>query len=145
MSVDSENEFELDSWQVFSLRVMVKHARNLGLTKGVAFVSVQKWNKEMGGVRFMAVGKNFQREPNPSIEGDKGTNYFGIAMSKLAVMMATELNSGTFKERFKKGEVPYRGGLVRKVREYKIYTGFSGGTEDEDVEIAELGMTSLLF
>jgi len=139
--------FEKDVQQMFALRVMVNAAEMLGLTKGVAFVSVQKkrdaeYNQE---VRFLVVNNTIQREPSSLIKDDTGTNYFAVAMSKLAVMMGSNgRNSGYPELRPKNGEVVYRGGLVREVGEFFIYTGFSGGTEDEDVGIADMGMGILL-
>ena len=97
-------------------------------------------------VHFEAVNATILRNPplDDSIgEGDPGTNYFGIAMEKLAVMMGTGYRSGHFKGTLRRGESPYRGGLIRQDGDYMVYVGFSGGTEDHDVEIAEFGMNTM--
>ncbi|HCQ31664.1 TPA: hypothetical protein DIU27_04780 [Candidatus Collierbacteria bacterium] len=119
------------------LSEMIQMAKTLGVKKGVAFVSIQKQGDETGFVRYRTINNTIQRcKRNPD---DRATNYFGVAMEKLAIMMATGLKSGTFKE-VKVGETPYRGGLVLVSEKYTVYVGFSGGTEDQDVEIAEQGM-----
>jgi len=132
--------FLTEVWQKYALRKMVVHAKSLGLTKGVAFLSVQKKGQKILNVKFATVDGVFQRK---SYGGDdRGTNYFGIAMGKLAVMMAYHVNSGFLagEEAPKNGESRYRGGLVIDIGKYTIYVGFSGGTEDQDVEIATTGM-----
>ena len=129
-------------WRNYALRAMVLHAKALGVNKGVAFVSVQHLNGQTLTIECAVVNNTFQRECHGW--DDKGSNYFGIALEKLAVMVSTDLNSGFVPpEKLKNGESPYRGGLVRKVGGYFVYTGFSGGTQDEDVEIATAGMDLL--
>ncbi len=139
MSTITGNPFELEAMQKFALAVMVKKAKAMGLEKGVAFVCVRERGEGMGKVYFFVVNDVFTREPDPKIVGDLGTNYFGIAMMKLAVMMSTNGYSGV-NVTIKGGESSYRGGLIRKDDDYTTYMGFSGGTEDQDVEIATSGM-----
>lgn len=143
MSQNDEQFFEMDQWRIYAVRAMLIHARVLGLSKGVAFVCVQKDDGEMGKINYGVVGQTFKREPVAGKPGDIGTNYFGVVMSKLAVMMSHSVDSGTSGEPLKYGEVPYRGGLVQVVGDYKVYAGFSGGTEDQDVAIAKSGMLML--
>jgi len=129
--------------QICALTAMLQVAKNLGVEKGVAFVSVQEKRDDWGEVRFKAVNKTVVRPPRNDGSGDKGTSYFGVAMGKLAMMMATEQNSGPMGGSIPTGEMPYRGGLVRLEGRYRIFVGFSGGTEDQDVEIALIGMKML--
>lgn len=121
-----------------SLLEMVKKADEIGVLRGVAVVMVTERLGAFGEVGCLSVNGKFER-PSRGI-GDPGTNYFGIAMGKLAVMMSTLMNSGTFKVDLKRGEVPYRGGLYNKVGIYHVFIAFSGGTEDQDVEIAQAGV-----
>ncbi|EKD52720.1 MAG: hypothetical protein ACD_61C00265G0006 [uncultured bacterium] len=132
--------FLTEVWQKYALRKMVVHAKSLGLNKGVAFLSVQKKGQKTFVIKFAVVNGIFQRKSRG--EGDKGTNYFGIAMEKLAVMMANHKNSGylTGDDEPKNGESRFRGGLVSDIGKYTVYVGFSGGTEDQDVEIATTGL-----
>ena len=129
--------------QIGALTAMIFKAKSLGVNKGVAFVSVQEASTNIRSLQFAIVEKTFVRNPplDDSIgEGDPGTNYFGIAMEKLAVMMGTGYRSGHFEGTLRRGESPYRGGLIRQEGDYMVYVGFSGGTEDRDVEIAKFGM-----
>lgn len=98
----------------------------------------------MGLIRIASVNNTISREPDPGKDGDEGTNYLGVAMLKLAAMMATGMNSGSNIGFVKYGETAYRGGVIRKDGIYTVYAGFSGGTEDQDVDIAQFGM-ELLF
>lgn len=108
----------------------------------MAFISVQE-KDSLGEVHFRIVNETMVRPPRYDGSGDKGTNYFGVAMGKLAMMMATGENSSAMGGNIPVGEMPYRGGLVRFEGKYRIYVGFSGGTEDQDVEIAQMGMEVL--
>ena len=127
-----------------ALVAMEKEAKIMKLPAGVAFVATQQLNGKMGEVRFLVVKNTLVRMPVVGTEGDAGTNYFGVAMMKLAVMMAYQVNSGVMRLEVKKGEVSYRGGLMRYFGGLWIYVGFSGGTEEQDVEIAKVGLSVLL-
>lgn len=77
-------------------------------------------------------------------------NFLAIVLTKLAEMFVTKRNSG--RKKHKKGELGYRGGIFRRdsikvgqlTTHYHLYTAFSGGTEDQDVEIATAGMNAML-
>ena len=135
--------FQSEYVPVLALIGMIKTAEYLGVEKGVAFILAQKKDDESGNVHFRVVNKKIIRLPRIDGSGDKGTNYFGVAMGKLAMMMATEQNSGPMGGSIPTGEMPYRGGLVKFEGRYRIFVGFSGGTEDQDVEIARTGMAML--
>ena len=138
--------FKSEYIQVAALTAMTHTAMRLGLEKGVAFISVQKARTNIRNLQFAIVKKTFVRNApfEDSIgEGDPGTNYFGIAMEKLAAMMGTGYRSGHFEGTLRRGESPYRGGLIRQDGDYMVYVGFSGGTQDQDVEISEFGMKML--
>ncbi len=121
-----------------TLLEMIKKAGEIGVKKGVAAIMVTESLHSFLDIWSLAVDGKTERPSRGA--GDPGTNYFGIAMSKLAVMMSTFMNSGTFKVSLKRGEVPYRGGLYKKVGIYHVFIAFSGGTEDQDVEIAQAGV-----
>jgi hypothetical protein len=140
MSQTEEQLFEMDQWRIYAVRAMLLHAKVMGLQKGVAFVCIQKNDGEMGKINYGVVNHTIKREPVDGKKGDIGTNYFGVVMSKLAVMMSLGLDSGMSHDALKYGEVPYRGGLVQEIGDFKVYVGFSGGTEDQDVAIAKSGM-----
>ncbi len=121
-----------------TLLEMIKKADEIGVKRGVAVVMVTEKLGAFGEVGSLSVNGKFERRSRGA--GDPGTNYFGIAMAKLGVMMSTLMDSGTFKNSLKRGEVPYRGGLYKKVGIYHVFIAFSGGTEDQDVEIAQAGV-----
>ena len=143
---DRSQYFKSEYMHIGALVAMESVAKNRGVERGVAFILVKPKHESSGEIRFRIVNKEMVREPlGREVEAvEAGTNYFGVAMTKLAVMMALDVDSGSVKSHLKKGETPYRGGLIRFIQDYVIYVGFSGGTEDQDVEIAQAGMKMLL-
>lgn len=127
-----------------SLEDMHAEAVEMGLDKGVAFLATWPFISTIPRVAFTVVG-SLERDPDPDKEGDIGTNYFGIAMSKLAYMLSTREDSGSQARPIKFGEVSYKGGLIVTTQEGSgIYIGYSGGTEDQDVQIANKGFSTLI-
>ena len=116
-------------------------ALELGITKGVAAISIDELGAEFGHIYTRAVNDQIQRRKRS--EDDPATNYLGVVLEKIAVMKATFFNSGTFKS-VKNGETKYKGGLVVTVGRFAVYVAFSGGTEEQDVEIARVGLTVLV-
>ncbi len=143
--MSSVGGFSSEYLQNEALETMVQKAMEIGVHRGVAFVLVKSKRAPSGIVQFKVVNNVLVRRARTDDSNDVGTNYFGIAMEKLAIMMALGIDSGLVKNHIKKGEVPYRGGLIRFEDKmgYVIYVGFSGGTEDQDVEIATIGMQKL--
>lgn len=128
-------------WIRIALRTMEIRALELGLTRGVAAVSIDEVGADFGHIYTRAVRNQIQRQKRS--EDDPATNYLGVVLEKIAVMKATFFNSGTFKS-VKNGETKYKGGLVVEAGRFTIYVAFSGGTEEQDVKIAFAGMRELL-
>lgn len=126
-----------------ALNTMYLEATRLGIRKGVGLVLVQLVWEDKPTVHFTIV-ERMERDPNPEREGDTGTNYLAVAMAKLSEMLSTHTNSGSKIRPVKFGEVGYRGGLFRRVGNTIVCTAFSGGTEDQDVQIAQKGLENLL-
>lgn len=128
-----------------SALLAMKNMAEAVVGKGVVFLQIQNKSETGGIVKYEVANGRLSRRPNPSelLVGGTGTNYFGVVMSKLAVMMDTQLPSGTFTGFVRNGEVSYRGGLIYVAKDHIIYTGCSGGPELVDVEIASLGMKKL--
>ena len=139
--MDNNKLFANEYIQIGALTAMISIAKRMGIEHGVAFISVQEARTNIRNLQFAIVEGRFQRDSRG--EGDLGTNHFGIAMEKLAVMMGTGYRSGHLPGSLRKGESAYRGGLLRQEGDYCVYVGFSGGTEDQDVEITESGMKML--
>ena len=125
--------------QACALVGMIFKAKSMGIEHGVALLLCQK--KGEGGISGPKI-----ESVNNDFYGIR-TNYFAIAMAKLAVAMRLGVDSGTIVDGLLAGETRYRGCLVRfqvvKSEKWEIYTAFSGGTEDQDVEIAQFGMKML--
>lgn len=87
-----------------------------------------------------------ERLPDPATRGesDTGTNYLAVALSKGAQMALTGVDSGMQERAPCTGELNYRGGVVGQSNGTTYYFSFSGGTQDEDVLIAQAGRTSLI-
>ena len=128
-----------------ALGMMESVAERFEIENGVGFVLLLETEAlSYPRIAFFVIGL-IERDPDPSRgEDDTGTNYFAVAMSKLARMISTEQDSGLSTSPLKYGEVPCRGGLIRVVLKGTILTGFSGGTEDQDVLVAQAGMDILL-
>lgn len=90
---------------------------------------------------FIVVGDKTREPDLKRGPDDTGTNYIATACSKLAEMLDTYKNSGTMEgRRPKKGELGYKGGIVREYNDLLIFVVFSGGTPEEDLNIARLGL-----
>ena len=83
------------------------------------------------------------RNPDPERDTqdqqDPGTNYAGAALGKLAQMFRTGKNSGV--EPVRKGEFGAKGGILG----HKVATAFSGGTENQDAQIAQEGIDEYIM
>lgn len=112
--------------------------------EGVAVVLICTRDDGSFQPRFAIMGR-MERDPDPSKDPtDTGVNYIGVALTKLAEMFLTGKNSGTSGKPVKKGELGFRGGKVVYEKDDFFYTAFSGGTQDEDVLIAEAGQKAVL-
>jgi hypothetical protein len=92
---------------------------------------------------FLRIIGRFHRGPDSDrAEGDSGANYAAIAFTKIAEMVRTGRNSGESGAWTPKGEFGYRGGITwtrTDTEGARFFLAFSGGSEDEDVEISIIG------
>lgn len=122
------------------LDAMEEKALELGLNGvGVAYVIDPVDEGDTFIPSIVVVGR-FHRGPKPDTKGDNGANYAAVALAKFAQMLRTGEDSGTDAV---KGEFAYRGGVIREVAGRKVMVAFSGGTQEEDVAIAEYAVASL--
>ena len=121
------------------LDAMEIRANELGIT-GVAAYVIRMPNDSTITAAARIVGR---MERPPEVErgdDDTGTNYFAVVMAKIAEMLSTLRHSGHSGRLPKKGEVGWPGGLIH-IRDNVIYCfAFSGGSGDEDIEVAVAGM-----
>lgn len=90
----------------------------------------------------------FFRPPDPSRDTadhkDAGTNYLAVVSSKIAETLRTKKNSGQPANVDKPtGELGYGGCLIFEKDNQYILLAFSGGTVEEDIQIATAGAKAL--
>jgi hypothetical protein len=138
------NDFFRDL-QEDALRAMKKKAKDLDIHRGVAitFIYVES-PADFHEPSWTRVEGKHSRDPDPTREGDTGANYLAVAFVKLAVSFATGMSSGNPVIPLRFGELSLRGCLTDfSETGYRIFAAFSGGTEDQDVEIAQAGLNFL--
>lgn len=67
-------------------------------------------------------------------------NLLGIANTKASEMADTHLDSGSKIREIYNGELGYQGGLIKKVNSGYILAVFSGGSGEQDLEVAKIGL-----
>lgn len=70
----------------------------------------------------------------------EGWNLVAIAWSKAGEVIASNANSGNPDRENLMGELAFVGGAYEKCEGFKLAFAFSGGTSEEDLEIAEYGI-----
>jgi hypothetical protein len=70
-------------------------------------------------------------------------NLLGIAYTKASEMADTHLDSGSGVRDIYSGELGYKGGLIKKVNSGYILAVFSGGSGEQDLEVAKIGLDKL--
>jgi hypothetical protein len=99
--------------------------------KGVAIIAyipgdtTKTWISKMKVVGNLTSGKS---------------NLLGIANTKASEMADTHLNSGSKIREIYNGELGYKGGLITKVKSGYILAVFSGGSGEQDLEVAKIGL-----
>lgn len=128
------------------LKAMENLVKEMGLKHGVGCIIV----KPLAGrpyAEFLFLDA-IVRAPDPDTHGEKdtGTNYFGVAMSKAAFSLSSGMDSGAKQPLLKLGEVEYRGCIILPEASSGsiVYFTFSGGTEDQDVEIDNAGLQAFV-
>ncbi|MCK4827487.1 hypothetical protein KA005_67785 [bacterium] len=136
----------LDAWKKrrTALDAMLQKAMRLGLTKGVAVIALEAHGLASPELIEWMDLNVFERSPDPDKSQDKGSNYLGIALEKYAKMRSTRCPSGPIPRPARVGENDWLGGIVVTLEDGRIYLGYSGGTEEQDVEIALAGREAIL-
>ena len=67
-------------------------------------------------------------------------NFLGVAYAKASEMAVTLKDSGTTDRKVLKGELGYQGGVIIKVGSGYLVGAFSGGTSQQDAEVAKEGL-----
>ena len=136
---------------VFAVRAMEAKAREMGLV-GVAGVLVlerrrddRHWRPQLWSP-LLCVVDAYARPAAPESRGidDTGTNYAAVVFAKLAEMVYSLMNSGESKEPPQKGTFGWPGGVCVVKDSVYLFAAFSGGTGEQDVEVAQVGMRVLV-
>lgn len=110
---------------------MIKEAAEKISIKGVAIVGFipgevsETWITKMKVVGNLTNGKD---------------NLLGIAYTKASEMADTQLNSGSGVRAIYRGELGYQGGLIKKVKSGYVLAVFSGGSSEDDLVVAKVGL-----
>ncbi len=129
-----------------ALQAMCSMARDIfDLTMGVAIISVWQTSDDQlipGVIRTQCLD-SFYRDPDPEDKFDQGANCLGIVLGKLAFAVRTLENNGQGRSLF--GESEFCGLSITLIGEGKyLIVGFSGATEDQDMDIATAGQLAFI-
>ncbi len=118
------------------LDAMVAHALSIGVKNGAATMST--YATDFPDLVFSATMINGSGT-RMGVVGKDDVNYIGVVCAKNAKSLRTaepSCDDGTDVI----GEVPYCGNVVMQVKDVVAIIGYSGGSEDQDVEIAQVGV-----
>ena len=116
-----------------SLAVIAKSAREKNIT-GVAVVAFIPGSETSGWTSKMKVVGRLATEK---------VNLASIAYSKISEMAVTLQDSGMEERKDIRGEYGYQGGIIKKVEAGYLLACFSGGTGQEDYDVAKVGVEKL--
>lgn len=120
---------------ILTLNIMVEKAVSIGVHAGVSMITIS--HKDIPDYKFTQSLIN-NTEVRVNVPQKSDVNFAGVASAKAAQMQRTGKPSGKDDEFI--GEVPYRGGMLFEKNGYSVLVAYSGGTEDQDVEIAKYGI-----
>ncbi|HAQ20830.1 MAG TPA: hypothetical protein DCR40_16600 [Prolixibacteraceae bacterium] len=112
------------------LAIIEQAAQKISI-KGVAIVAylpgdvTETWISKMKVVGNLTSGK---------------ANLLGIAYTKASEMADTHRDSGSKIREIYNGELGYKGGLIKKVDSGYLLAVFSGGSGEQDLEVAQIGL-----
>jgi hypothetical protein len=113
-----------------SLALIEQAAQKISI-KGVAIVAFIPGDATASWISKMKVVGNLTHDK---------ANLLAIASTKAAEMADTHLDSGSGVREIYSGELGYKGGLIKKVSSGYILTVFSGGSGEQDLEVAKVGL-----
>lgn len=123
-----------------ALNRMKEHAEKFQIM-GVAVVAysageaIESWTSKM-----LVVGRltSAVSDKNPH-----GSNYLGIAYTKMAEMADTLKESGSNVRPSKTGEYGWQGGAVIRGKTGYLFAAFSGGPSEDDLKVSQSGLAIL--
>lgn len=131
----------------FTTEAMLTYAKRLGIggTAVAYFISID-FNRNISidpSITTHRVSR--PRDPNRDRDGkkDTGTNYVDMATGKAGRRLRLELGDDSAVEPHN-GEPVARGDVALNLGSVLLILAFSGGTEDQDVEISQFGLDMYL-
>ena len=103
--------------------------------KGVAIVAFIPSDTTVSWISKMKVVGNLTHDK---------ANLLAIASTKAAEMADTHQDSGSGIREIYSGELGYKGGMIKKVSSGYILAVFSGGSGEQDLEVAKIGLDWLV-
>jgi len=113
-----------------SLALIEQAAQKISI-KGVAIVAFIPNDATVTWISKMKVVGNLTHDK---------ANLLAIASTKAAEMADTHLDSGSGVREIYSGELGYKGGLIKKVNSGYLLAVFSGGSGEQDLEVAKVGL-----
>jgi hypothetical protein len=113
-----------------SLTLIEQAAEKISI-KGVAIVAFIPGDFTVTWISKMKVVGNLTHDK---------ANLLAIASTKAAEMADTHLDSGSGVREIYSGELGYKGGLIKKVNSGYLLAVFSGGSGEQDLEVAKIGL-----
>lgn len=110
---------------------MIREAAEKIPIKGVAIVGYIPGEQSASWITKMKVVDNLT---------DGKNNFLGIAYTKASEMADTHRDSGSGVRPVYSGEYGYQGGLIKKVGSGYVLAVFSGGSGEQDLEVAKIGL-----
>lgn len=126
-----------------ALLAMQDTALKLGV-RGVAGVCIVAPKSSDTLIPVLRICGRFERPVFERGETDKGTNYLGVTLLKFATSFSRQRSSGPDIATLKMGEIGFKGCVVQVKGSATLFAFFSGGSEEDDVQIANAGMSVLL-
>ena len=118
-----------------TLNKMQQHAVSLGVQGAAVAGYLEDGNTLNWHVDLCIVGAM------KTVNGEgKGFNFVGVAFQKACEAMDTHQNSGSKVRPTLSGECGWPGSVIAEANGGFVLTAFSGGTSEQDVEIAAKGL-----
>jgi uncharacterized protein GlcG (DUF336 family) len=116
------------------LSIIEKAAQKLGITGAAMIAFIPGEVSESWISKMKVIGR---------LTG-KDANFLAIAYAKASEMAVTHENSGNAERKEITGEFGWQGGMIIKVESGYLLAAFSGGTGQQDADVAKAGLVWLV-
>jgi len=133
-TTDSKTSEEIFIQRADECLALIEQASKKISIQGVAVIAYIPGNVSVSWISKMKVVGNLTSGK---------ANLLGIAYTKASEMADTHRDSGSGIREVYSGELGYQGGLIKKVNSGYILAVFSGGSGEQDLEVAKIGLDGL--